>query len=142
MKADVKSWIRLALPPLAAFTIGGFTASQFIEWMATTMGVATLVPIVVEFVKLKFDLSGKDWKVLFLKAKAARFITWGLCIVAIVISHYVGWGFQNISILSILFNMLVAGFVANGYYKYEWVQLLLAKVTDNLEKIKALKEKG
>jgi hypothetical protein len=139
---QIKELIRLLLPPAIAAIVGGITASQFVEWMATTMGIATLVPILVEFIKTNWDITGKIWKVWFVKAKAARWITWGLCLVGILLSYSVGWGFQNVDVLSLLGNVLIAGFFANGYYKYDWVQRALAVLTNNIEKLKELTEKN
>jgi hypothetical protein len=138
-REQIRELARLLIAPAIAAFFGVFTAAQFIEWMATAFGIATLVPIIVEQLKVMYDLEGKVWKILFIKkVKAARFLTWTFCIVGIVLSHWLGWGFQNIGIWSLVWNGLICLFIANGYYKLTWVQVALAKLTENLEKLKEL----
>jgi hypothetical protein len=143
-----KEWIYLILPPAIAGLFGVFTASQFIEWMATASGLGTLIPIMVEFIKNRLNLSGLVWSIplpftkkKLITGKAARFITWGLAFMLVPVSHYLGYGFQSLSIWALIWNAFVVAFLANGYYKIAEVQLWLAKVTDNMDKIKAILEK-
>ena len=140
-REQMKEYLKLFLPIAISVIFYNVTASQFVEWMSTTMGIAFFVPIVVEHLKAQFGFEGKEWKFI-ITAKAARWVTWGLCLISIALSHYIGWGFQSMALLPLFGNVLIAGFFANGYYKYEWVQKALAIITDNLDKLKELIEKA
>jgi hypothetical protein len=132
-----KEWIKLMLPIAVSVVIGVVTQSQFVEGLATLAGVVFLVPVFVEYLKEKFDLSGKKW--LFGWA-ASRWVSWGLSIGLVVLSWAVGFGFETMGIWKALVYGVAVGLVSNGYFTLEQIQLILAIVFEREDKVNRINE--
>jgi hypothetical protein len=112
----------LILPPLAAFTFAGITQDLFLENIANFAGIVTLVPIISEAIKDKYDLSGNT---IFWNIKVMKPITWSLSILLVFVSWFTGWGFANFEIHEVAAYGIGAGLVANEYFGLATVKLLL-----------------
>jgi hypothetical protein len=135
---NTKEWIRLLLPPAIAAFVGVITESQFVESLATLGGIVTLVPILVEWVKQKYSLSGKKW---LFGWSASKWVSWGLAIGLIYLSWAVGFGFETMTWIKAGVYGIGAGLVSNGYFTLEQVQFFLAIVfgrQDKIDKINAI----
>jgi hypothetical protein len=134
---QITSLLKLLIPPLAAFLVAGIAdAGTFVEKMASFAGIATLVPLFVEALKVQWDFSDKD----FLGMRVARWISWLLSLALVYISHAVGWAFVDFGAFGIIIYGIGAGLVSNGYFTIEQVQLFLAILTGNTTKLNKLKK--
>ena len=132
-----KSLIKLLLPPLAAFYIAGISSAEsFLESLSSFAGIATLVPIVVEALKTRYTLSGKQWAGM----PASRLLSWMLSLALVYTSWLLGWSFSDMSWIWAGIYGIGAGLVSNRYFSLEQVQWLLALLTSNQEKLVKLKK--
>ncbi len=133
----LKPLIKLLLPPLAAFYITGIaSADSFLESLSSFAGIATLVPIVVEALKVRYALSGKQWAGM----PASRLLSWILSLLLVYSSWLIGWSFSEMSWIWAGIYGIGAGLVSNRYFSLEQVQWLLALLTSNQDKLIKLKK--
>ena len=124
---QLKAFLTSILPPALAFLIAGLSADQFIENMATLAGIVSLVPIIAEAIKDKWNLSDVSWGFM----KAMRLITWVLSLALVAISWFVGWAFEGYDYLMLAAYGIGAGLAANGYFTIQTIKLLLAAIFNN-----------
>jgi len=134
---QIKSLLKLLIPPVAAFLVAGIAdAGTFVEKMASFAGIATLVPLFVEALKVQWDFANKD----FLGMRVSRWISWLLSLALVYISHAVGWAFVDFGWFGLAIYGIGAGLVSNGYFTIEQVQLFLAILTGNTTKLNKLQK--
>ena len=124
-KEKIASFVALILPPVAAFLIAGLSADAFVENMATLGGIVTLVPIIAETIKDKWNLQGVTW---IWNIKAMKLITWALSILLVWVSYFTGWGFEGFEATQIVAYGIGAGLVSNEYFTLQTVKLLLQAI--------------
>ena len=118
----LKSLLMLILPPVAAFFVAGLTQDVFVTNLATLAGIVTLVPIIAEWAKEKWNLAGAT---IFWNIKVMKLITWALSIGLTGLSYFVGWGFVDFELWQLAAYGVGAGLVANEYFTLATVKLLL-----------------
>jgi hypothetical protein len=134
---QIKSLLKLLIPPVAAFLVAGIAdAGTFVEKMASFAGIATLVPIIVEALKVQWNFADK----VFWGMKVSRWVSWLLSLALVYISHAIGWAFVDFGGLGLLIYGIGAGLVSNGYFTIEQVQLFLAILTGNTTKLNKLQK--
>ena len=118
----IKSFLTLILPPLAAFTVAGITQDLFLENIANFTGIVTLVPIIGEAIKDKWNLGGATtiWNI-----KVMKPVTWALALLLTAVSWFTGWGFANFELYEVAAYGVGAGLVANEYSSLATVKILL-----------------
>lgn len=122
--------LKLLLPPVVAFLVAGVAdPGTFIERMGTLGGIATLVPIFVEFFKVHWRFKDKS----FLGMKVARWFSWIFAFVLVYISSVTGWAYEGFGTLRLLFYGIGAGLISNGYFSSEQVKLMLAIIIGAIE---------
>ena len=124
---QLKAFLTSILPPSLAFLIAGLSADQFIENMATLAGIVSLVPIIGEAIKDKWNLANVSWGFM----KAMRLITWVLSLALVAISWFVGWAFEGYDYIMLAAYGIGAGLAANGYFTIQTIKLLLAAIFNN-----------
>lgn len=115
------------LPPAVGFLIAGLSADAFIESMGTLAGIVSLVPIIAEAIKDKWNLSDVSWGFI----KAMRLITWVLSLGLVALSWFVGWAFDGYDYLMLAAYGLGAGLASNGYFTITTIKLLLQAIFNN-----------
>ena len=123
----LKAFLTSILPPALAFLIAGLSADQVIENMATLAGIVSLVPIIAEAIKDKWNLSDVSWGFM----KAMRLITWVLSLALVAISWLAGWAFEGYDYLMLAAHGIGAGLAANGYFTIQTIKMLLAAIFNN-----------
>ena len=121
-KDRLKALLVLALPPLASFTFAGLTEDAFLTNIANFTGIVTLVPILAQTIKNKWNLASVT---IFWNIKVMKLITWSLALGLTALSWFVGWGFVDFAYYEVAAYGIGAGLVANEYFTLATVKLLL-----------------
>ena len=127
----LKALLISLMPPVLAFLIAGLTADQVVENMSTFGGIVFLVPILAEAAKVQWNLSGTTW---FWNIKVMKVITWGLSLILVATSWFVGWAFEGFTYIMIIGYGIGAGLVTNEYFSLATVKLILAAIFNNRNK--------
>jgi len=113
----LKSLLKLIIPPVAAFFLAGVSdADSFEEKASTIVGIVSLVALISQPLKAKFNL--EDWP--------ARVLVWGVSLAVSFLSWFTGWVFEGIEWYYVAVWGVGIGVAANGYYTIDQVKSLLA----------------
>lgn len=139
-KEQLKALLKTLAIPVIMLLAGIGTSSTWLEWLASVVGIITVVPLLVEAAKVQFELSGKKWWFM----SASRWLTFGFSIILVYVSYYLDFGIQLwlldlglpvIGWLQLLVFGFMIGLTANGWFKIEWIEYALAIIFKREEKI-------
>ena len=119
---QIKSFLKLIFAPLLAFLVSGLSQEMIVESISTWIGIVTLIPIIAEAIKDKWDL--KD-TIIFWNIKAMKVITWALSIGLVWLSWFLGYAFESFTYIMLFGYGLGAGLVTNEYFTLDTVKALL-----------------
>ena len=135
-----QEFFKLFLVPLLAIITGIASENQLIEWFSSIAGIITGIPIIVEWMKVKWNFADKK----FWKFYVSQWASYGVAVVMV----YSSWAFRlgmeelTLSLLTIIKLLgagLLLGFASSqAWFKLEWVQLALARLFGRLEKIQQI----
>jgi hypothetical protein len=133
-----KLWLMPILSVIAVF-MGIGTGSDLLALLGSGAGIATIVPVFVEFLKAKvWNFSGlKFWKY-----PVSRWFTWAISFVLCYVAYELGT-IQKFSLTYGIFYAILTGLAANRYFHWSDIEFLLALATgreDKVATIKALRE--
>jgi hypothetical protein len=132
-----KLWLMPILTIIAA-VVGYGTGQDWLRLLGTGGGIATIVPILVEFIKAKvWDFSGKTW---LFKYPTSRWVTWGLCFILCAVSFWVGL-IEKFNLFYGVVYTILTGLAANRYFHWSEIEWLLALLTGRDDKVALLKDK-
>jgi hypothetical protein len=134
MKEKGADLFKVIIGPVLALAGIAIPSGEFIDKLATVAGIAMLVPILVEWAKVKFELSGVKWWFM----GASKWLAFIFGIALMYLSYYFGFGFEAMNIWVVGFWGVIIAISANGWFKY--IEIPLAKIYERLGKLERMEE--